>query len=71
MTERFFEKGAEVSLEDPRYCEAVGAVLTAAGAHSQAVQFYERGLLHNPRDGDLLEKINTAYQSIFEVTHSA
>jgi len=68
--ERFFEKGAEIALDDPEYCEAVGAVLSAAGAHSEAILFYERGLVRNPADGDLLEKINNAYQSVFEVTHS-
>ncbi len=69
--ERFFVKGADVSLEDPVYCEAVAAVLCAAGAPLQAIPFYERALGQCPGDPDLLRKISEAYQSVFTPVASA
>ena len=71
MAERFFIKGAEVSLEDPVYCEAAAAVLCAAGVPLQAIPFYERALAQCPGDPDLVRKISEAYQSVFTPVPSA
>ena len=61
----FFQKGVEVSLDDPEFCEAVGAVLCAAGAHAQAIPYFERALLQCPTDSRLLQEISQAYQYVF------
>ncbi len=66
IAERFFEKGAEVALEDPDFCEAVGAVLTAAGANGQAIPFFERALMQRPQDPELIKQIAQSYQTLFE-----
>ncbi len=71
VAERFFIKGAEVSLEDPVYCEAAAAVLCAAGVPLQAIPFYERALAQCPGDPDLVRKISEAYQSVFTPVPSA
>jgi len=71
VAEQFFEKGAEVALEDPEFCEAVGAVFAAGGLPAKAIPFYERALLGSPGNGELLNKINETYQSIFETVPSA
>lgn len=64
--ERFFMKGVEVSLNDPEYCEASGAVLAAAGYPSQAIPFYEKALSQLPGNPELLTELSRAYQTIFE-----
>lgn len=69
VAEQFFEKGAEVALEDPAFCEAVGAVFAAAGAHEQAIQFFERALMQCPQDPDLIKKIAQSYQTLFQPMH--
>jgi tetratricopeptide (TPR) repeat protein len=71
VAQRFFEKGAEVSLDDPAFFEAVGAVLTAAGAHTQAIHFYEQALHHHPQDSQLIKKIAEAYEVLFEPVSTA
>ncbi len=71
VADRFFVKGAEVSLDDPVYCEAAAAVLCAAGVHFQAIPFYERALGQCPGDPDLLRKISEAYQTVFTPVASA
>lgn len=68
---RFFVKGAEVSLEDPDYCEAVGALYCAAGVPGLAIPFYERALVGVPNRPELLRQISQAYQSVFSVIPSA
>ena len=69
VAEQFFEKGAEVALEDPAFCEAVGAVFAAAGAHEQAIQFFERALMQCPQDPDLIKKIAQSCQAFGEPVH--
>jgi hypothetical protein len=71
IASKFFEKGIEVSLEDPEFCEAVGAVWYAAGYPTEAIAFVERGLIHNPGHPDLLHKISKIYQEVFQPVHSA
>ena len=71
IAERFFMKGAEISLDDPEFCEACGAVLAAAGYQTQAVPFYERALKHWPENQELLKAISKAYEAIFEHVPSA
>ena len=70
IAERFFLKGVEISLEDPSFCEASGAVLVAAGYHAQAVPFYEKALKQCPDNGDLLRELSLAYQGVFEQVSS-
>ncbi|MEC4674039.1 MAG: 6-hydroxymethylpterin diphosphokinase MptE-like protein, partial [Nitrospirota bacterium] len=69
--EKFFQKGVEVSLDDPEFCEAVGAVLCAAGAHAQAIPYFEQALLTCPTDSRLLQEISQAYQYVFAVEPTA
>ncbi len=69
--ERFFMKGVEVSLDDPRFCEASGAVLSAAGFQAQAVPFYEKALNQCPGSPELIDELSKAYQKIFEQVPSA
>jgi len=71
LAEPFFTKGAEITLDDPEFCEAVGAVFAAAGLPAKAIPFYERALLGSPGNGELLHTINETYQSIFEAVPSA
>lgn len=66
MAHSFFVKGAEVTLNDSEFCEAVGAVLFAAGLPSESISFYELALDRQPQNPELLYKINEAYQSVFE-----
>lgn len=68
--ERFFMKGVEVSLDDPEYCEASGAVLCAAGYPNQAIPFYEKALNQSPGNLEILTGLSKAYQSIFEEVSS-
>lgn len=63
--ERFFQKGAELSLDDPEFCEAAGDVLASAGAQKQAIVLYERALLHGSDPSGLLRKISMLYQGVF------
>lgn len=69
VAQQFFEKGADVALEDPVFCEAVGAVFSAAGAHEQAIHFFEKTLMQCPQDSDLIQKIAQSYQGLFEPIH--
>jgi tetratricopeptide (TPR) repeat protein len=71
IAEKFFLKGVEVSLEDPEFCEAVGAVLCAAGAHLQAIPYFERALKSSPKDPLLLQEISQAYLHVFAVEPTA
>ncbi|MDT7041838.1 6-hydroxymethylpterin diphosphokinase MptE-like protein [Candidatus Nitronereus thalassa] len=71
VAQRFFEKGAEVSLDDPDFFEAVGAVFSAAGSYTLAIPFYEQALLQRPQDPDLINKISEAYQNLFEAVPTA
>ena len=69
--EIFFRKGVELSLEDPEYCEAVGAVLCAAGIHDLAIPYLEMACLKAPSNPNLLQEIVQAYQHVFTVKPSA
>jgi len=60
------EQRTEVALDDPGFCEAVGAVLVAAGADGQAIRFYEKALKQRPQDSNLLKKIAESYKKLFE-----
>lgn len=71
VAERIFWKGAEVSLEDAEYCEAVGALWSAFGLPAKAIPFYEQAMVQDPGNAELINKINQSYQSIFEVVPSA
>jgi len=71
VAERFFLKGLEISLDDPEYCEAVGAVWSAVGLAERAISFYERAMLRDPGNADLVYKISQSYESIFEGVPSA
>ena len=71
IAERFFLKGVEISLDDPEFCEASGAVLSAAGYPSQAIPFYEKALSQCPGNPELLTALSRAYQTIFEPVPSA
>jgi len=71
VAERFFLKGSEISLDDVEYCEAVGAVWSAVGLPAMAIPFYERAMLRDPGNADLVNKISQSYQSIFEGVPSA